>query len=1165
MLKMKSVSIFLLSIFLVFSTFAWSSSKNIAYASSSWKLVGNAGFSKKNIYTASLAIAPDGTPYVAYPESYTDKVTVMKFNKTLSSWELAGNAGLTGKTMHISLAIAPDGTPYVAYQDNQNGGKAMVMKLNGEQWEPVGAAGGISTGVASDLSLAIALDGTPYVAYLDGSGNYYVVTVKKFDGSNWKVFEKTGFNEGEYSFISLAIAPDGTPYVAYHDLGKDELESVMKFNGISWEYVGFTGFTGTSASLTSVKIARDGTPYFAFRDGGAGKAIVMKFTSAWEVVGNADFSASQVASLSLALAPGGTPYVSYIDMENGQKATVMKFNGANWETVGTEGFSEASADPLSLAIDANGIPYVAYSDEAKEYKATVMAFLPPTATAVTNVTLDKETMTLTAGGATGSLTATVYPSNATNQKVTWSSSNESVATVDATGVVTPKAAGTATITVTTEDGGKTATSEVTVQAEVIAVTSVVLDPSTLSLAAGGSAATVTATVYPSNATNKKITWSSSNESVATVDATGVVTPKAAGTATITVTTEDGGKTATSEVTVQAEVIAVTSVVLDPSTLSLAAGGSAATVTATVYPSNATNKKVTWSSSNESVATVDATGVVTPKAAGTATITVTTEDGGKTATSEVTVQAEVIAVTSVVLDPSTLSLAAGGSAATVTATVYPSNATNKKVTWSSSNESVATVDATGVVTPKAAGTATITVITEDGGKTATSLVTVKSASPSEIGEDRGGGGGSSTPAAAAANVVEIYVNGKVEHAGIATTTIVNDRSITTVAIDAKKLDDRLAAEGQHAVITIPVKTSSAVLIGELTGQMVKSMEQKQALVVIQTEQASYTLPAQQINIDAISGQLGKSMNLQDIKIRIEISKSTAETTQLLENSAAQGQFTIIAPTYNFTVTGVYGDKTIEVSKFNAYVERTIAIPAGVDPNRITTGVVVDKDGTVRHVPTVVSKIDGTYYAKMNSLTNSTYSVIWHPLAFTDVENHWAKNAVNDMGSRMVINGTGNGLFAPDQAITRAEFAAIMVRGLGIKKGDGTARFKDVKSSDWYSSVVQTAYAYNLISGFEDGTFRPNDSITREQAMAIIARAMRLTGLKDKFPSADTEKLLMSFADAKLVSDWAKSGIADCLQAGVVSGRNSGRLAPNDNISRAEVATIIQRFLQKSKLI
>ncbi len=473
-----------------------------------------------------------------------------------------------------------------------------------------------------------------------------------------------------------------------------------------------------------------------------------------------------------------------------------------------------------------------------------------------------------------------------------------------------------------------------------------------------------------------------------------------------------------------------------------------------------------------------------------------------------------------------------------------------------------------MTPKTAGTATITVTTEDGGKTATSLVTGKSASPRESGGDdggdRGGGGGSSAPATPA-NMVEVYVNGKVEHAGIATTTIVNDRSVTTVAVDAKKLDDRLAAEGQHAVITIPVKTSSAVLIVELTGQMVKNMEHKQALVVIQTEQASYTLPAQQINIDAISEQLGKSVNLQDIKIRIEISKSTEETAQLVENSAAQGQFTIIAPTYNFTVTGVYGDKTIEISKFNAYVERTIAIPAGVDPNRITTGVVVEKDGTVCHVPTAVNKIDGTYYAKINSLTNSTYSVIWHPLAFNDVENHWARNAVNDMGSRMVINGKGKGLFAPDQAITRAEFAAIMVRGLGIQQGDGAARFTDVKSSDWYSSVVQTAYAYNLISGFEDGTFRPNDSITREQAMSIIARAMTLTGLKDKFSSADTEKLLMSFADAKLVSEWAKSGIADCLQAGVVAGRNGGRLAPNDNISRAEVVTIIQRLLQKSKLI
>lgn len=439
-----------------------------------------------------------------------------------------------------------------------------------------------------------------------------------------------------------------------------------------------------------------------------------------------------------------------------------------------------------------------------------------------------------------------------------------------------------------------------------------------------------------------------------------------------------------------------------------------------------------------------------------------------------------------------------------------------------------------------------------------------------GGSSGGGGGNSTPArpttsSTSGTGAQVLVNGKTENAGTITTSKVNNQTITIVVVDPKKMEDKLAMEGQHAVITIPVNMKSDVVVGELTGQMVKNMEQKQAVVEIKTENASYTLPAQQININSISEQLGKSVNLQDIKVSIEISKPPAETVKIVENSAAKGEFMIVAPPLDFTVKSTYGDKTIEVSRFNTYVERTIAIPEGVDPNKITTGVVVEQDGTVRHVPTKIVTIDGKYFAKINSVTNSTYSVVWHSIAFKDVENHWAKAAVNNMGSRMVISGMGNDRFSPDQDITRAEFAAIMVRGLGLKLETGSHSFVDVKAEDWFSGAVQTAYKYNLISGFEDGTFRPTDKITREQAMVIIAKAMKTTNLQEKLQTKESGELRQLFTDEKNVSEWAKTSVNECLETGLVSGRNGKQLAPKSYITRAEVAAIIQRLLQKSELI
>lgn len=177
-----------------------------------------------------------------------------------------------------------------------------------------------------------------------------------------------------------------------------------------------------------------------------------------------------------------------------------------------------------------------------------------------------------------------------------------------------------------------------------------------------------------------------------------------------------------------ETVAVTGVTVSPDTVSLTEGGTQ-TLTATVSPSNATNKSVTWKSSSDTVATVSGSGVVTAKAVGTATITVTTADGGKTATCSVTVSAAPqtgdVRVTGVTVTPTSATLTAGETT-TLTATVSPSNAANKNVNWSSSDTTVATVSGSGVVTAKAAGTATITVSTADGGKTATCAVKVNAA-------------------------------------------------------------------------------------------------------------------------------------------------------------------------------------------------------------------------------------------------------------------------------------------------------------------------------------------------------------------------------------------------------------------------------------------------------
>ncbi len=251
----------------------------------------------------------------------------------------------------------------------------------------------------------------------------------------------------------------------------------------------------------------------------------------------------------------------------------------------------------------------------------------------------------------------------------------------------------------------------------IETTGVSLNKTSATLTSKGATVQLTATVTPSNATDKTVTWKSSNTNVATVSSSGLVTAVGNGTATITVTTKTGSKTATCNVTVN---ITPTGVSLNKTSATLTSKGATLQLTATVSPTEAEDKTVTWKSSNDNVATVSSSGLVTAVGNGTATITVTTKAGSKTATCAVTVN---IVPTGVSLNKTSATLTSKGATVQLTATVSPTEAADKTVTWKSSDDNVATVSSSGLVTAVGNGTATITVTTKTGSKTATCNVTV----------------------------------------------------------------------------------------------------------------------------------------------------------------------------------------------------------------------------------------------------------------------------------------------------------------------------------------------------------------------------------------------------------------------------------------------------------
>jgi uncharacterized protein YjdB len=457
--------------------------------------------------------------------------------------------------------------------------------------------------------------------------------------------------------------------------------------------------------------------------------------------------ASAVLALAMALVPaacggsGGGPEVTGVDIsptdlslyvgDQGALTATVRPMSAPDRTIAWESSDDAvaavSGSGETIAVEARAAGHATITATAAHGRSAV-CLVTVGSRAVSGVSLDRAAMPLVVGGVEN-LTATIAPANAIDKAVTWTSSAPSVARVEASGLVAAisgLAPGSATITVATAEGSKTAACQVQVSQPGIAVTGVSLDRAAMAMGAGSIGA-LAATIFPLDATNRDVTWVSSNPAAAAVSGSGLgatVSAVAPGSADITVTTADGGRTATCAVQVGAVHVPVASVLLDSAALSVDAGGSA-TLTATVLPGNATNRDVTWTSSNPAAAAVFGSGLaatVNGMAEGAASITVATADGGITATCAVRVSVRVVGVS---LFPESLTVALGRQVS-LAAVIAPAGATNKNATWASSDPQVVKVGGAGLVGTAVAlreGEATVTVTTEEGSYTAACVISV----------------------------------------------------------------------------------------------------------------------------------------------------------------------------------------------------------------------------------------------------------------------------------------------------------------------------------------------------------------------------------------------------------------------------------------------------------
>ncbi|QJD83839.1 RCC1 domain-containing protein [Cohnella herbarum] len=473
---------------------------------------------------------------------------------------------------------------------------------------------------------------------------------------------------------------------------------------------------------------------------------------------------------------------------------------------------------------------------------------------------------------------------------------------------------------------------------------------------------------------------------------------------------------------------------------------------------------------------------------------------------------------------------------------------------------------GALTVSARGSHVIDfTVADHAGNLFTSAIAFKIADTggSNPGGSTGGGGSSSNGATS----LRILIDGKAfENIATVVASKVNGADNLAVKVDAALFAAQLAKAGNKPVIAIPVSGSASKVTFALAGDAVKAMENKQAVLELRTPLGNYRMPSEEFRIDSLAKRLGDQVKLADVLVHTDIAKSGPDKVKLADKAASDQHFTVVVPPAEFYVLASSNGKSVEADKFETYVAYEIPLPKGALSGRgnTITALALEADGTVHHAPTSFASRDGIDYAVVRSLLSGTYFVVNHPKSFADVKGHWAEKAVNDLASRMIVKGVDDTHYRPNAVVTRAEFAAILVRALGIADNGQTSAFTDVGAGDWFAGAVAKAQEYRLVEGDARRKFHPTKSIARQEAIVMIVRAMKLAGLNANIGAAEADAEMSKFADGAAVAAWAKEAFAAAVKNGIVGGSN-GKAKPASAVTRAETAAIVQRLLEKSKLI
>ncbi|MEV5029151.1 choice-of-anchor I family protein [Paenibacillus sp. LPE1-1-1.1] len=334
-----------------------------------------------------------------------------------------------------------------------------------------------------------------------------------------------------------------------------------------------------------------------------------------------------------------------------------------------------------------------------------------------------------------------------------------------------------------------------------------------------------------------------------------------------------------------------------------------------------------------------------------------------------------------------------------------------------------------------------------------------------------------------------------------------------------------------------------------------------VLVLQGSTATYELPLAAIQWDELSQSLGT----EAFTLRLEMKPAVQAVSGAIEQAANELGVKQLGSALEFSlIAESSAGKTVSITSFGGtYVQRSMTVSGTVNAEQATAVRYDDAADQLAFVPSLFTQgADGTTQAVIKRTGNSSYAIVSGSKTFGDVQTHWAKSAIESLASKLIVSGVDAERFLPNQSITRAEFTALIVRSLGINEASGSAAFSDVSSGKWYAGAVGTAVQAGLVSGYEDGSFRPSERISRQEIAVIVMKAVSFAGVSAAASGNDS---LAAYADASQIEDWAKQAVSSAAEAKIVEGSEGGRFAPSASATRAEAVTMLQRMLKHVKFI